>query len=253
MRKMLILCCCLVFRAVQPAAQIINAESARMQSDTTGWMGGAGLATELTQNTERIFSMEASMHLQYKTRNDKGLWLILGDYNFLRIAKTENISNYYLHLRYGRRINKWLSWEFFTQYLNNEITQIEARFLSGTGLRFIIIKNKFFRLNAGCLFMFEKEKEATHPVVTHDDWRNSSYVSCSWTPKENIELITTTYFQPLLKKFSDYRVLNQAAFKVKASRHFALSVKWNYLHDRFPAGEAPRTTYSFSTGVDYDF
>jgi hypothetical protein len=56
-----------------------------------------------------------------------------------------------------------------------------------------------------------------------------------------------------LNKFSDYRILNQAVLRVKASPHFALSVKWNYLHDRFPAGVAPRSPYTFSTGIDYDF
>jgi hypothetical protein len=224
-----------------------------MQSDTIGWMGGAGLAMSLTQNTSKIFGMDAETHLQYKTSNDRGLWLILGNYNFLKIGKTQNISNYYMHLRYNRKINEWLRWEIFSQYMNNDVTQIDSRLLLGTGPRFKLIKTKFFRFYAGSLLMFETEKEKTSPAIIHNDWRNSNYISFTWTPRDNVELISTTYFQPLLKKFNDYRLLNQAVFKVKASPHFALSVKWNYLHDRFPAGVAPRTTYSFSTGVDYDF
>ena len=101
--------------------------------------------------------------------------------------------------------------------------------------------------------MYEWEKEKTNPVVNHTDFRNSSYISFTWTPQQNVELISTTYLQPLLKKTSDFRLLNQAIFKVKASPHFALSIKWNYLHDRIAAGISPRTTYSFSTGIDYDF
>jgi hypothetical protein len=253
MKKLILACFLLLTVSFATTAQIVNAESARLQSDTTGWMGGAGLSAELTQSTQKIFGIDAQLHLQYKTSNDKGMWLILGNYNFLKVANTESISNYYVHLRYNRKITHWLKWEVFTQYMNNDITQIKSRLLLGTGPRFKLIKKKLFRSYAGSIIMYEKEIEITTPVITHRDWRSSNYISFSWTPKDNIELISTTYFQPLLKKFSDYRLLNQAAFKVKASPHFALSVKWNYLHDRFPAGVAPRTTYSFSTGIDYDF
>jgi hypothetical protein len=234
-------------------AQIVNIENARMQSDTVGWMGGTGAAVNLTQNTQKIFGADLEAHLQYKTSNDKGLWLILGNYNFLKAGNNKFISNGFAHLRYNRKINNWLRWEIFSQFQNNIITQIDSRVLVGTGPRFRIIKNAVFRLYAATLFMYEREKERTAPAISHIDLRNSSYVSFTYTPKVNMEIISTTFFQPLLKKLSDYRILNQVSLKVKATKHFSLSVKWNYLHDRFPAGTAPRTTYTFGTGIDYDF
>lgn len=234
-------------------AQIVNIEKARMQSDTTGWMGGAGAAVTLTQNTQKIFLADLEAHLQYKTSNDKGLWLILGNYGFLKAGGNNLISNGFVHLRYNRKVNEWLRWEVFGQFQNNSITQIDSRILAGTGPRFKIVKNKKLRLYAASLIMFESEKERTKPVVKHQDLRSSSYVSLTWTPAPHLELISTSFFQPLLKKPSDFRILNQASLRVKATRHFSLTLKWNYLHDRFPAGTAPRTTYTFATGVDYDF
>jgi hypothetical protein len=253
MKKILFFYILLLFVSQHARTQIVNIESARMQSDTVGWQGGVGMALGLTQNTEKIFSLEAQTHLQYKTSNDMGLWLLLADYNYLKIGGLESISNQFVHLRYNRKVNEWLRWEFFTQYQNNAITQIDSRFLLGTGPRFKLIKQKYFRLYAGALFMVETEREKTDPVVKHNDLRNSSYISFTWLPNPNVQMLSTTYWQPQLKKLSDYRLLNQLVFKVTASPHFSVSMKWNYLHDRFPAGVAPRTTYSFSTGVDYDF
>ncbi|MCX6319386.1 MAG: DUF481 domain-containing protein [Bacteroidetes bacterium] len=245
---------CLVLLSTPPAgAQIVNIERARMQSDTTGWMGGAGMAYTLIQNTQKISITDLEAHLQYKTSNDKGLWLILGNYSFLKAGKNKLVSNGFFHVRYNYKVNDWLRWEVFGQYQNNSITQIDSRVLAGTGPRFKLVKNKFLRLYAATLIMFESEKERTNPVVSHKDIRSSSYLSFTWTPRDNLELISTTFIQPLLKKWSDYRLLNQASLRVKATKHFSLSVKWNYLHDRFPAGTAPRTTYTFATGVDYDF
>ncbi len=232
-------------------AQIVNIEDARMQSDTVGWMGEFGAAFSLSQNTSKIFSINAEAALQYKTSSDKGIWFILGNIGFLKVNDNRFLSEGLVHVRYNTKINKWLRWEIFGQYQNNVITQIDSRVLLGTGPRFKIFTTEKFRLYAASLIMAEWEKERIKPVIEHKDFRNSSYISFTWMPKNFLELISTTYFQPLLKQFSDYRILNQLKFKIKATPHFSLSVKWNYLHDRFPAGTAPKTTYSFATGFTY--
>lgn len=243
----LLICC----SGITTSAQIVNIESSRMQSDTVGWMGDLGAAVVLAQNPDKIFQANVDAHIQYKTSNDKGIWLILGNFGFLKVNSNKFVSNDLIHLRYNRKVNEWLRWEFFGQYQNNIITQIDSRVLLGTGPRFKLIKLKTFRMYVASLIMYEREIERTDPVVKHSDIRNSSYISFTWLPKDNIELVSTTYFQPLLKKFSDYRILNQIALNVKATPHFGLSVKWNYLHDRFPAGDAPRTIYEFCTGITY--
>jgi hypothetical protein len=235
---------------VSPAcAQIVNIESARMQSDTTGWMGGGALGLSLRQSVQKVFGFDAEAHLQYKTPTDRSLWLILADVGFLKGGGIKYFSNRFGHIRYNYKVNNWLRWEAFTQLLNNVITQIHTRFLLGTGPRFRVIKNNIIRMYAATLVMYEREKEITDPPVRHSDIRSSSYVSFTLTPRDNIELISTTFFQPLFSDFNDYRILNQAVFKVKMTKHFSLSVKWDYLFDRFPAGEAPKETYSLSTGI----
>ena len=232
-------------------AQIVNVEDARIQSDTIGWKGEFGAAFSLSQNTSKIFSVNIEAGLQYKTSNDKGIWLILGNIGFLKINDNRFLSDDLLHVRYNRKVNEWLRWEFFGQYQNNIITQIDSRVLLGMGPRFKIFTSEKFRLYAASLIMNEWEKERTKPVIKHDDLRSSSYISFAWLPRDFLEMISTTYFQPLFKQFSNYRILNQLKFKIKATPHFSLSIKWNYLHDRFPAGSAPRTNYNFATGFTY--
>lgn len=239
--------------SIATSSQIINVENSRMHSDTTGWMGGAGAAFNLTKNVKQVTGIDLTSHLQYKTKDDKGLWLLLGNYNFLKAGIEKLASQGFGHIRYNRKLNAWLRWEIFGQFQNNIVTQIDSRFLVGTGLRIKIVKTKKLRLYSASLLMFENEKEKTTPVLKHNDLRNSSYITFTYLPLENIELVCTSFFQPLLKKFADYRILNQSALKVKATSRFSLSLKWNYLFDTFPAGDAPKTTYTFATGIDYDF
>ena len=244
--------CVFLFTHFDSTAQIVNVESARMQSDTVGWLGSFGAAFSMTKNTVKIFGATADAHLQYKTSNDQGLWLIMGNYNFLKVSDRRFLSDGLFHLRYNRKINEWLRWEFFGQFQNNDITQIDSRILAGTGPRFKLAKLPRFKLYVASLLMYEKEKEATSPAVRHSDLRSSSYLSFTWLPRDYLEMISTTYFQPRLKKFSDYRLMNQLMFKVKATPHFSLTVRWNYLKDKFPAGTAPQTVYNFATGFTYD-
>jgi hypothetical protein len=232
-------------------AQIVNIESSRMQSDTTGWKGRAGTSFAFTKNVEDVIQINLNAHLQYKTAKD--LWLILLDYGFLKAGPQKFVSNSFGHIRYNHKLNSWLRWEIFGQAQKNYITQIDSRYLLGTGPRFKILDKKIFRLYAASLFMFEYEKERTVPPVFHNDIRNSSYVSFTILPADNVEIISTTFYQPLLKNFSDSRILNQAVVRVKTGKHFGISLTWNYLHDRFPAGDAPKTTYNFAMGIDCEF
>lgn len=235
--------------AFPATAQIVNIESKRMQTDSVGWKGSVNAAMSLTQNTQKIFGVNLGAHLQYKTSNDRGLWLILGQYGFLKSGGQKFISNSIGHIRYNRKLSNVIRWEVFGQLQYNLITQIKLRSLLGTGPRFRIVKKEKFRLYAASLFMYENEKELTTPVVVHNDFRSSSYVSFTIIPRENIEIISTTFYQPLMKQFSDFRILNQIVFAVKATEGFSMTLNWDYLYDRFPSGAAPRTTYSFSAGI----
>ena len=83
--------------------------------------------------------------------------------------------------------------------------------------------------------------------------RSSSYFTFSWKPISTFELNSTTFFQPLINKFSDHRIMNEIGMNVKASKHFGMNIHWNYLFDSHPAGTAPHTTYSLSAGAGYTF
>ncbi|MBK6936773.1 MAG: DUF481 domain-containing protein [Chitinophagaceae bacterium] len=243
----------LLYSAFTSSAQIINIENARMQSDTTGWMGGAGAYFSLNQNKEKIVGGSIQAHLQHKTKSDKSLWLFLGDYGLLKAGDEKLIAEGFGHIRYNRKLNSWLRWEAFGQFQKNVITQIDSRYLIGTGPRFRIVKNKIFRLYAASLVMYEREKEVSSTVPAHTIARSSSYLSFTLTPVETTDITSTTFFQPAIGNFNDYRILNQLKVGVKATKHFSLSLKWNYLFDKLPAGDAPQTTYSLSTGIDYEF
>jgi hypothetical protein len=203
------------------------------------------------RNTTQIVTVDLEAHVQYKTQKD--LWLLLADYGFLKGGGQKYLSNSFAHLRYNRKINKVLRWEAFAQAQNNYITQIKHRFLVGTGPRFKIFSAKTFKMYAASLLMFEHETEDIKPEIIHRDIRSSSYLSFTFLPTENIEIISTLFYQPLVNNWHDARIFNQAVMMVKASKRFNMYIKWNYLFDTRPAGIAPETTYRFLSGFNFNF
>ena len=231
-------------------AQIVNIESARMQSDTTGWMGNAGSGFSLTKNVHQVFSAEVDAHLQYKSK--KSLYLLLGNYGFLKSAGTSLIDNTFLHFRYNYKVNNVLRWEAFTQVQQNVISNIKSRFLLGTGPRFKVLSTKIIRLYAALLLMYEREQSTIDNAV-QNNLRNSSYISFTISPNKQVEIISTSFFQPLLNNWNDYRILNQASLRVKAGKKLSVRLNWNYLNDSRPVAGIPAVNYTLSTGINYEF
>lgn len=240
-----------LFTFIFSHAQIVNIESKRMQSDTTGWMGSTGVSFAFIKNVQEVLSINANAHLQYKT--EKNLYLLLTNYNLLRGNGKKYTDNMFYHLRFNHKLNHMVRWEVFTQWQQDVVSDIGLRILAGTGPRFKLHDSPKFKLYAATAAMYEYEKEKITPPVFHHDIRSSSYVSFTYEPSTNLEVVSTTFYQPLFRQLKDFRIFNQLTLNFKVSKHVAFSTSWNYLYDAFPAGVSPHINYSISNGFSYKF
>jgi hypothetical protein len=227
--------------------QIVNMESQRYQTDTTGWAGTVGGNFSLSNYGQKVFAVNAHGHVQYKSK--KSLYLFLGGYGFLKGDKQSFVDHGFLHFRYNYKLTNVVRLEAFTQVQQNVITRIQYRYLFGAGPRFKILGAEKLRIYAGSLPMYEIEKEKDRPKPLYD-WRLSSYLSITFVPNKQTELTTTTYYQPVMFDIGDYRLLNQSSLKVKAAKKIAIAINWNYQYDASPATGVVTDTYNFSTGIE---
>lgn len=235
------------FGVISPCTgQIVNMESQRYQTDTTGWAGTAGGDLALTNYGQKVFTVNAHAHVQYKSK--KSLYLFLGGYGFLKGDNKAFVDYGFLHFRYNYKLSKVVRLEAFTQVQQNVITKIQYRYLFGAGPRFKILGLEKLRIYAGSLPIYEIEKEKDRSKPEYD-WRLSSYLSITFVPNKQTELTSTTYYQPQLFDMGDYRLLNQSSLKVKASKKVGISINWNYQFDATPAAGIVTDTYNLSTGI----
>ena len=231
--------------------QILNAESLRKVTDTSGFSGALSASFALKRNTNDFLTLGSDIHLQYKMRDH--LILFKNDVAFQKIEDQNFDNSLITHLRYNYRFHDRIAWEIFIQGQYNKINLIDFRGLAGTGPRFKLSSWENYKFYLGTLVMYEHEKLTDGITPTQKHFRGSTYLSFSIYQGENLTIISTTYFQPRLDKFSDYRITTDSSLLVNIFKNFALKTTYRFTYDSFPAVGIPNSQYDFTTGISYSF
>lgn len=241
----------LILSSFLTQSQIINIESLRKVTDTVGWSGHIRLKTNITKNKNRIFDISNNIRLQYK--KGKNLWLFINNIDFKEANSKSLVSRNGQHLRHNYRLGKRTVLETFVQRQVDEISFIKNRFLIGNGLRFKLSKLENYKFYFGSLIMYEYEHSEADVTNYYNHWRNSSYISFSLYPTENITIVSTTYFQPRLDKFNDFRLSSQTSIVLKIIKNLAFTTQFTYQFDSFPVFSVPKEQYKLTNGILYSF
>lgn len=232
-------------------AQILNAESLRKVTDTSGWSGAASVNFALKRNANDFFTISSNIHLQYKM--NKHLVLFKNDIAFQKIEGNKFENSGIQHIRYNYRFHPKIAWEVFGQAQYNKVTLIDFRGLLGTGPRFKLTNSEKYKLYLGTLVMYEHEEVADGITPIQRDLRGSSYFSFSLYPNDRISIVSTTYYQPRLDGFSDFRLSSQSSLLIDLFKNFAFKTTYTFIYDAFPALGIPNSQYDFTSGVAYTF
>lgn len=232
-------------------SQILNVESLRRVTDTSGFSGSVSLDFSVKRDVKSYLGFENSTHLQYKMK--RHLVLIKNDIQFQRVSGDKFQNSGIAHLRYNYKIAPRFTWEVFGQAQYNKVAKIDFRGLLGTGPRFKLSHSEKYKFYLGVLAMYEYEKLGDNITPIQKIARGSTYFTASLYPMDNITIISTTYFQPKFSDFSDHRVSNQSSLLIKLFNNFAFKTSYTFVFDAYPAEGIPNSQYNLTSGVVYSF
>lgn len=231
-------------------SQVVNIESRRMRTDTTGWTGDAEAGFQLSKAVDEIFDLGAKIHFQYKGVND--LWLFLNEMRIIKGAGTQFVNSGFAHVRYNRKVTKsLLRWEVFAQYQYNKALEVGQRVLAGTGPRFKLYDSDKFRAYVAALYMFEYQESVDKTIIERNH-RTSNYLTFTFD-LDRVEFSNTVYYQPNMKDPKDYRLLSQSDLLFKIFENLKFKTGFNYRYDTRPFPGVPKTTYYLSNGLVFEF
>lgn len=231
--------------------QVLNAESLRKVTDTSGISGSASLDFSIKRDVNNYYSFGNKVHLQYKMH--RHLVLLKNDIQFKSIEGNKFENSGITHLRYNYRFHPRIAWEIFTQGQYNKVSKIDFRYLLGMGPRFKLSTSEKYKFYLGIHAMYEYEELDDGVTPINRDLRGSTYLTFTLFPVANVTLISTTYYQPKFGEFSDYRVANQSSLLIDIFRNFAFKTSYTFIYDQAPAAGIPNSQYDLSSGIVYSF
>ena len=232
-------------------AQIVNVESLRRVSDSSKWSGSGSLDIGLIKNTNSIFRVTNRIRFQYNSHDN--VYLFINDINLQKIEDNSFVNRGTQHLRYNRKLGERIKLEAFAQSQYDAVSEIKFRGLLGLGPRFKLSQNEKFRYYIGTLLMYEHEEANTPSTPILRDFRGSTYFSCSLYPLEHLSIVSTTYYQPLLKQFSDFRISNETSIAFRILENLAFKTTFIYNFDAAPILNIPKVQYELTNGLIYSF
>jgi hypothetical protein len=104
----------------------------------------------------------------------------------------------------------------------------------------------------GPMYMLEYEDVKSDDTI-HVDSRLSTYLSWTLDPPGAFSFTATTYYQPLLKDWEDYRLSGMYNVKFRVIKRLDFKVDFNFLFDSRPPSTIRKFIFALSTGVVFKF
>ncbi len=233
-------------------SQVINVETLRRVTDSAKWTGSLSLSIDLIKNKNNIFKIANKAHVQYN--DNENLYLFINDLKFEKLEGSSFVNRGTQHLRYNRRVSNTIKFEAFLQAQYDAVSEIDFRGLAGLGPRFKIYGSEDYRFYLGTLIMYERENASeVENNIVRETIRGSAYVSFSIYPTAYVSIISTSYYQPRLSSFRDFRLSTDTAILFKIFDTLAFKTSFTYNYDAFPLATIPKTQYELTNGLLYTF
>ena len=231
-------------------SQVVNIESKRIITDTTGWSGGFGISSSFIQNRKSLFSFGSKTHIQWKPTR-KNLFLLVGEYGLTKGSQNVFQDYGFGHFRYTKRLNHRFAFESFAQAQYNKVNSLRFRGLLGAGPRYELVSQSALKVFVATLFMIERDIAVDGTFF--EGGRLSTYVSFTYSPNKLFQLVNTTYYQPRVKLLSDYRISGETKLLWQLHKSLKFVTSYYYNYDEFPAEGAPKQNFRLNNGLKFTF
>lgn len=235
-------------------SQVVNIENRRIYDDTSGWSGAFDAGFSAIQNKDLLLNASFRPRIQYK--NKLHYYLFLTDWFYSKgSGNTIYANSGMMHFRYAFRLNKkgstkkspW-KWESYSQIQYNQLLDQRMRALVGSGIRLKALDKNGYRLFLGTSTFYEYEDIISSGRI-NQDLRWSNYFSWFFNPKKEFSISGVTYYQPLWKDMSDFRIMGQYSFNFHVFKRLDFKFEFNNSYDSNPPENIRNWIFQTTFGI----
>ena len=238
------------------AHAIVNIEALHTGEPQPGYSGTVNIAVDgQSGNTDKL-SVNAGARLQWHGGAVTNFAILR--YNYGETSGVQDTNKLFSHARHIHQISAKTAYEGFIQAERNTFNRLSFRGLLGGGLRLTLAEvpdNKSLHLGLGGFFSREtlEKRTGTTDAGSSNTWRVSTYLNYVQQLNKSVRVHSTTYYQPAVDDFSDYRLLEDATLSVKMTDSLSLNVSLDLAHDSKPPQAVKKTDTTYGTGIEYSF
>ncbi len=236
-------------------AQILNIEKERQEiktTDSTVWRGNFVFGFDLTKQQNTVLQFDNDDYLLFMTPKHSYIWI--GHINLIKSEGKNVISEGYFHHRINFWRKKILSAEIFTQYQYNETRGLVNRGLLGITPRLALHASDKLdvAIGTGAMYEWEEWKLNENYALTRLI-KSTNYINFHAQLNKNTELMFITYYQARFDRFFHPRIIGDANFRAKLSKHVSFNLHFTPYYDDAPIIPIEKWSYEVTSGIGIQF
>ncbi len=234
----------------------VDIEALRLSDPPLGRSGTLGGDVSIRTGNVDFIAVDLSARMYDVTPSETRL--LIGDGGVGFIDRSRFASSGLLHYRrLYTTVSPRFNPEWYGQLNYDRAQRLTFRALAGSGLRTGFARGDWGEFGAGSGFILEYERlalpdTATHPANTLEvRWTN--FLTLRILATENLVVTSTTYVQPALTTFGDYRALEKFRVSAAVSETMALTVSFDLRYDSRPPSVISALDTRLRTGITYSY
>jgi len=238
------------------AHAIVDIESMRVGDPPQGYSGALNISLDGESGYSDKVDFSTGGRLEWHSGIITNFAILSYDYS--ETSNVADTNDLLIHLRHVRSVTKTTAYEGFIQMERDEFARLSFRGLIGGDVRLALgekIGVEAFYLGLGGYY--SRENLTSEPGTTDSGvryyWRVSTYLKYVRHLNRQVKVLSTTYYQPAVDDFSDFRMLEQASLSVKMTDALNLKLSLEVTHQSEPPQTVEKTDITYSTGIEYTF
>ncbi|MGB0542416.1 MAG: DUF481 domain-containing protein [Longimicrobiales bacterium] len=184
--------------------------------------------------------------------------LIVGNGGLGFLDRSRFASNGLLHYRRSlTAVSQHFEPEWFGQLNYDRAQRLTFRSVVGGGVRTAFAQGAWGQFGMGSSGIFEYERLDVPDTAVHAkrtlEARWSNFLTLRLVPTDALVITSTTYVQPALADFGDFRALENLRLSASITETLALTVSFDLRYDSRPPDGLAALDTSLRTGVTYTY
>ena len=186
--------------------------------------------------------------------NNQSTQFVVLKYDYAKSSGIKNTDKTFLHYRYINNAKNTSTWESFLQVQDDEFKKLKLRTLVGAGYRLnLLTKSKQSQSRVGVGLFYSREEQDDSFLTIEELVRANIYFTYHLKVNNTVNFLSTTYYQPDIDSFADYRALEQLSFEFNLSKDLLYFVTIDIAYDNEPVIGLEKADTSYKSGITYRF